>query len=247
MTQSNAVAQARAEFAAAIERAPDAPLLRENFGGFLKSIGDKPAALAQYQQITETWPHDFYARLQVGRLLGELGRWDEAQGQLQRAAAQRPFLPDAWFEWGVIQAGTSNYGAALEKFQRVAQLQPTDISCRTYLARMLWRLNRHAEAVQEYRTLIQLNPTRWESHLELAELFATANDANSAIPEYQAAVKLNPSHPGIRLNLGVMLARQNRLDEATDQFQTVLALSPTNTTAADYLREVAGWRQQKRQ
>jgi tetratricopeptide (TPR) repeat protein len=247
MNQSNAVALARAEFGAAIERSPEALLLRENFGVFLKSIGDKSAALAQYQKITESLPHDFYARLQVGRLLGELGKSDEAQTQLQRATAQRPFLPDAWFEWGVVQAGTSNYTAALEKFQRVAQLQPTDIACRTYLARMLGRLNRRDEAVQEYRKVIQLNPSRWESHLELAELFAAANDANNAIPEYLAAVKLNPSHPGIRLNLGVMLARQNRLDEATEQFQTVLELSPTNTTAADYLREVSVWRQQKRQ
>jgi tetratricopeptide (TPR) repeat protein len=247
MTQSNAVARARTAFAAAIERSPEAPLLRENFGIFLHSIGEKSAALAQHLKITELLPHDFYARLQAGRLLGELGKWDEAQAQLQRAAAQRPLLPDAWFEWGVIQAGTSNYGAALEKFQRVAQLQPADISCRTYLARMLGRLNRRDEAVQEYRRLIQLDPTRWESHLELAELFATANDANNAIPEYLAAVKLNPNHSGIRLNLGVMLARQNRLDEATDQFQKVLALSPTNTTAADYLREVAAWRRQKRQ
>jgi tetratricopeptide (TPR) repeat protein len=247
MTQSNAVAQARTDFAAAIERAPAAPLLRENFGGFLKSIGEKSAALAQYQKIMELLPHDFYARLQVGRLLGELGKWDEAQAQLQRAAAQRPFLPDAWFEWGVVQAGTSNYGAALEKFQRVAQLQPTDISCRTYLARMLGRLNRRDEAIQEYLKVIQLNPSRWESHLELAEFFATRQDAERAIPEYLAAVQLNPHHPGIRLNLGVMLARQHRLEEATEQFQTVLALSPTNTTAAEYLREVSVWRQQLRQ
>ena len=106
-------------------------------------------------------------------------------------------------------------------------------------------LNRTAGAITEYQSLIQAEPARWEAHLELAELFAAKNQAVEAIPEYQAAVQLNPRHPGIRLNLGVMLARQNLLDAATEQFQTVLKLSPTNAAAADYLREINIWRQQK--
>ncbi len=242
ISQSNAVPLARAKFAAAVERSPEDHLLRENFGVFLKSIGDKSAALVQYQKITESLPHDFYARLQVGHLLGELGRWKEARAQLEIAATQRPSLPDAWFELGVVHAATSNYVAALEHFQKVGRLQPADISSRTYTARMLWRLNRKEEAVREYRSLIELNPTRWETHLELAELFATANETTNAIPAYQAAVKLNPRHPGIRLNLGVMLARQNHLEDAIEQFQTVIELSPTNTAASQYLREVSVWR-----
>ena len=244
--RTNALMQARTAYVEALKRSPDDNLLRENFGVFLASIGDKPAALAQYQNITELLPHDFYSRLHVGRLLTGLGRRDEAEAQLQRAAAQRPFLPDAWFELGVVQAASSNYIAALENFQKVARMQPADISCRTYLARMLWQLKRREEAVQEYRRLIGLNPTRWESHLELAEFFGTGGDAANAIPEYQAAIKLNPRHPGIRLNLGAMLVRQNRLDEAIEQFQAVLESSPTNVVAADYLREVSLWRQQQR-
>jgi tetratricopeptide (TPR) repeat protein len=246
MGESNAVASARAEFSAEVDRSPDDHVLRENFGVFLKSVADKTAALEQYQKITSELPHDFYSRVQIGKLLGELGRFVEAQSQLNQAAAQRPYLPDAWFELGVVQAASSNHLAALENFQRATRLQPADISSRTYSARMLWRLNRNDEAVREYRNLIKLNPNRWESHLELAELFATSGKTSDAIPEYQEAVRLNHLHPGIRLNLGVMLARQNRFDEAAEQFQAALTLSPTNAIAADHLRQVNVWRQQKR-
>ena len=243
--QSNSVALARAEFAAAVARSPNDNCLRENFGTFLKSIGEKPAALAQFQKITEWLPHDFYARLQVGRLLGELGQWEAAEKQIRQAAAQRPFLPDAWFELGVVQVALTNYPAALDNFERVARLQPADVSCRTYKARMLARLNRRAEAIQEYRGLIQSNPGRWETHLELAELFAVAGEAVEAVPEYESAVRLNPRHPNIRLNLGVMLARQNRFDEAIEQFQTVLELSPTNNAVKALLREVTARRERR--
>lgn len=242
---SNSVALAREEFEKALARSPNDNFLRENFAAFLKSIGEKPAALVQYQKITEWLPHDFYARIQAGRLLGELGQLNEAEVQLRQAAAQRPFLPDAWFELGVVQSAASNYVAALANFERVIRTHPADVSCRTYRARVLARLDRRAEAIAEFRSLIQSNPTRWEAHLELAELFAVAGEAVAAIPEYQEAVKLNPRQPNIRINLGVMLARQNRLDEAMEQFQAVLALSPTNTTAQSHLREVTAWREQR--
>jgi tetratricopeptide (TPR) repeat protein len=244
---SNAISSARMDFVAAVTRSPEDNLVRENFGVFLKSIRDKPAALAQFQKITEALPHDFYSGLHVGRLLGELGRWEESEAQLRRCKEQRPFLPDAWYELGVVHATSSNYLAALEQFDHVLRLQPKDFSSRLYKARMLRMLQRQAEAIQEYRSLIQSEPARWEGHLELAELFAANNQAAEAIPEYQAAVALNPRHPGIRLNLGVMLARQNLLAAATEQFQAVLALSPTNTAAANYLREITSWRKPKSQ
>ena len=49
---TNAVASARVEFAAAVTLSPEDNLLRENFGVFLKSIGDKTSALAQFQKIS---------------------------------------------------------------------------------------------------------------------------------------------------------------------------------------------------
>lgn len=243
--RSNAVVRARAEFERALVRAPDDHFLRENFAGFLKSGGDKPAALTQYQKITEWLPHDFYARLQVGRLLGELGQWRAAESEFLQAAAQRPYLPDGWFELGVVQSAGSNYVAALASFERVVRMQPSDVSARTYRARILARLDRRTEAIHEYRRLIQANPARWEAHLELAELYAVAGEASEAIPEYQAAVQLNPRQPDIRINLGITLAQQNRLDEALEQFQAVLALMPTNAAAQKYLREVIAWRDQR--
>jgi len=243
---TNAVTQARAEFEAAVARAPGDNFLRENYGDFLRSIGDKSAALAEYLKVVELLPHDFYAGLHAARLLRELGKLEESEVRLRRAAAQCPFLPDAWFELGVVLAAGTNYVAALECFERVAKRHPSDAACLKYKARMLLKLHRRAEAIQDYRQLIQLNPGSWEAHLELAEVFAAANEAAEAIPEYLEAVRLNPSHPDMRVNFGVMLVRQNRLDEAIQQFEHALTLDPDNVAARDYLGQVTALRAQRR-
>ena len=243
---TNAVAEIRAAFTNAVAQLPEDHFLRENFAGFLKGIGDKRGALAQYQRITEQLPHDFNASVQAGRLLGELGQFSEAEPLLRRAAAQRSSLPDAWFELGVVRLAEGQYEAALENLARVAKLHPSDGACLTYQGRALAKLNRHDEALRNYREVVRLNPGSWPAHLELAvELAATGQTAES-IREYQAAVRLNPRHPMMRLNLGVLLARQNRLDEAIEQLRFALSLDPTNAAAGDCLRQVIARRDQQR-
>ena len=243
--QTNAAAKARAEFTAAVARAPRDNFLRENYGNFLKSIGDKPGALAEYSKISEQLPHDFHAGLQAGHLLGELGRLTEAEQLLRRMAAQRPFQPDAWFELGVVLAAEAHYEAALEMFERVAKLHPSDGACLTYQGRVLSKLNRHIEAIRKYREVSQLNSNSWSAHLELAVELVAADQVAEAIQEYQAAVHLNPRHPVMRLNLGVLLTRQNHLAEAIQQFESALSLDPSNAAASEYLRQVTARREKQ--
>ncbi len=244
--QTNAVAQARADFAAAVARSPKDNFLHENYADFLKSIGDKPAALAEYLKITGQLPHDFYATVQAGRLMGELGQLKEAEKLLRRAGAQRPAQPDAWFELGVVLAVGAHYEAALEMFDRVAQLHPADAACLTHQARVLSKLNRHAEAIQKYRGAVQMNSSSWAAHLELAVELAATDQVSESIQEYQEAVRLNPRHPVMHVNLGVLLARQNRMDEAIQQFEVALRLDPSNAAAGEYLQQITKRRDHNR-
>lgn len=242
--QSNAVTQARMDFATAMAQAPGDKFLRENYAVFLKSIGDKPGALAEYLSVTKEYPHDFPATLSAGRLLGELGRLAEAETMLRRAAEQRPTQPDAWFELGVVLLAGGQYDAALAMLDRVARQHPTDTACLTYQARALSKLERHAEAIQKQREVIRLNPDSWAAQLELAVELTATGQLPEATQAYQAAVRLNPRHPTMHVNLGVLLARQNRLDEAVEQFQIALNQDPANAAARDYLHQVEERRRQ---
>ena len=84
---TNALAQARADFLAAIARAPGDAFLHLNYANFLEVTGDSQGALAEYLKIVELLPHDIYSCLQAGRLLGAAGRLAEARPLLQRGAA----------------------------------------------------------------------------------------------------------------------------------------------------------------
>lgn len=246
MEQTNVVTQARADFETALTRAPTDNFLHENHGNFLESIGDNPGALAEYLKITELLPQDFYGCLQSGRMLRESGRAAEAAPLLRRAAAERPSLPEPWFELGMAVAEHGDYAEALGFFERAVQLRPTDGSYLAHQAKALSKLNRHAEAIGVYRAALQLYGGSWEGHFELAGELAGVNEVAESIKEYTEVVRLNPRHAVARVNLGVMLVRQNRMAEAIHEFENALGLDPDNAAAKDYLRQVSTRRNQKR-
>ncbi len=233
-----AVQQVRAEFAAAIQRAPADACLYAGLANFLEAVNQPQDAQAAYRKLYELRPESFYACLQLGRILGELGKPADGQPFLENATRLRPSMPDAWFELGNVLAAQSRFEPALAAFGHAAQLRPQDSSYVVAAAQMLARMNRHAEAVERFRQAVQLNPGDWEAHFELGGELVAANQPSEAIAEYTAALKFNPNHVESHINLGVVLVRLNRLEEATACFQAALKLAPDNQAAQAYLASV---------
>lgn len=233
-----AVGRAREEFAEAVRRAPDDAYLYEGLANFFEAVNDPTNAATAYRNLWEKRPADFYACLQLGRLLGELGRPDAGEPYLREASQLRPSLPESWFELGQIQSEKGDFAAALSNFERAAKIRPRDASYVCAMAQMQGRLNRHAEALQTYRRAIELNPNSWETHFQFAGELVANNQPTQAMEEFGNVLKINPRHVTSHINLGVLFVRFNRMQEAIACFQTALKLDPENRTARDYLSSV---------
>jgi tetratricopeptide (TPR) repeat protein len=236
--QSGAMEQARKEYAVALGSAPTDPNLYLGLANFLESVGDAPAAIAAYRQLEQIMPEDYYACLQLGRMLGEQGQPEAGQPFLEKATGLRPYDPAAWVELGNLLAARQNYAQALAAMEHASRNYPRDPSYTCYTAQMLARLNRHPEAIEQYRKAIQLDPNLWQAHLGLAGELVAVNEPEEAMREYSEVLKINPRHIYSHLNLGVLLARFNRLDEAIACFQDALRIEPENQVAQEYLQTV---------
>ncbi len=181
--QPDAARRVREDFTAAINLAPTDNYLYEGLANFLEATKDPQAALTAYQKIYDLLPEDFYACLQLGRLLGEQGQPAKGEPFLEQAVQLRPSLPEGWFEFGTVLAAQSKYAPALDCMQRAEQLRPMDPSYVLSAGQMLAKLNRHAEAIEHYRQAIQMNPDFWQAHFELAGELVTTNQPEDAIRE----------------------------------------------------------------
>lgn len=243
--QTNAMMRYGQAVVDAIQRAPTDAFLQEGFANFLEALGDRKQAAGAYQKMLDLLPNDFYAKLQLGRLHGELGQPAEGEPLLLKAAQQRPSVPDVWPELGNVQMAQKKYTEALQSYTTGLKLRPQDPAYICYQANALAKLDRRAEAIATYRRALQIRPELAEAHFELAGLLVAENQITEAMQEYAEAIRLNPRHPTSRINFGVVLVRQGRLDDALQQFQVALQLDPQNAAAGQYLREVSARRSQK--
>ena len=236
--EPGAVERVRTEFETLLRNSPNDPFLYEGQANFLEAIGDPKGAIASYRRLVELLPHDFYANLQLGRLLGEQGQPEAAQPFLETATRLRPSLPDGWHELGVVLAAQGKFPAALKCEERAMRIRPQDPAYVCYAAKMLAKMQRRAEAMAHYRRAIQMRPDFWEARFELAGELAFDNQVKESLQEYAEVLRINPRHVTARINFGVMLVRVNRLEEAIVQFEEALKLDPASRAARDYLTQV---------
>jgi tetratricopeptide (TPR) repeat protein len=236
--EPGAVERTEGEFDDVIKRWPNDPLLHEGYANFLEAVERRQDAITQYRKLTELLPHDFYAALQLGKLLGRQGSLPEAEALLRQAVEARPSLPEGWYELGNLQAAGGKFDLALGDYERAQQLRPRDPLYWFQQGMMFSKLKRRAEAIQRFQEAIRLNPAYWEAHFELGGELAFDEKVPEAKAEFQEAARLKPEHVLAHFNLGVMLAKEGQLDEAAQQFEETIRLDPGNAQAVQYLKQV---------
>ncbi len=234
--------QAMQVYLAAINRAPQDPVLRENFAEFLEAVHDVKQAAAQWRLEQQWVPCDWEPFFQAGRLFAELNQWDAAEADLTKALILRPSLAEGWCDLGSVHLATKKFESAFQDYNRARQLEPENATYCVYLGTALSQLNHHAGAVQEYRNAIRLKPDLWEAHFALGHELVTANQIAEAGREFAEVVRLMPDNPHAHLNFGVLLAKQGQLDEAQREFEATLRLEPGNADAQEYLSRVQAMR-----
>ena len=86
--------------------------------------GDMAGAAEDFRKAVEANPDDLSARHNLGLALLELGRYDDAAGQLQQAVVRHPRYYEAWLGLGRAHAGAGRGAAALEAWGAIVNMEP---------------------------------------------------------------------------------------------------------------------------
>ncbi|HTV63605.1 MAG TPA: tetratricopeptide repeat protein [Verrucomicrobiae bacterium] len=238
MTPATAAAEAT-NFVRQIALHPDDFQLRENFALFLQASGDPAGSIADWKQVHELIPQDYFPLFQAGRLLGVEGQWAEGEADLRAAVEIHPALTDGWVELGNILAAQKKYSDALKCYHTALEQRPSNAFIFVQIGNIDLAENDDAGAMENYRRAIQLNPGNWEAHFELGGELDAAGQLNAALAEFGEAARLNPDFSRTHYNHGVLLAKLGRLDEAQREFEETLRLEPGYKEAVDSLAKIA--------
>jgi tetratricopeptide (TPR) repeat protein len=116
--------QASAAYRAAVQQAPDDPVLHFNLGNVLYSLNDREGACSNFRRAVELESSYVEAWNNLGNLMAELGQLEQATTALRYALHLVPTYADAHFNLASILAGAGRNSEAVEHWRSYLDLDP---------------------------------------------------------------------------------------------------------------------------
>lgn len=219
----------------AIAKSPGDSLLYESQAEFLEATQQPAEALAAWQKVVGLVPNHPAGWYNVGRLLGQQGRFGDARFAFEKCLAQRPGELEVLMELGRIMTLQTNYAESIAMFDKLRVRFPDDPRILRYLADPLAASGRRGEAVECLQKAVQLRPGFWEARYLLGVELAVDGKVLEAAREFESVLRVRPDHTLSRLNFGVALVRLGQVEPARRQFNEVLRQDPQNARARQHL------------
>jgi tetratricopeptide (TPR) repeat protein len=207
----------------------DEAILRQDAA--LKTGGpDADAALKLFSNRAEVkgGPTDLYL---LGRLLGMLGRLEEAQSTFESCVRADPFFPWAYYGLGTCHARNERYEDAVRAYRRALDLDPDFDKASEPLAGCLIQLGRVAESEEILKKAIEKGPTQIQALLTLAKLQATRLRYGDAVDNLKKVLAQRPGDDEATRVLGHCYAKAEMWDDAIRTYGEILAKRPDDYQA----------------
>jgi tetratricopeptide (TPR) repeat protein len=142
----------------------------------------------------------------LGKLLFEKGRVDEALPHLIRAVAFAPDYPNPHFNLGNALLAKGKVSGALSQFEAQVALQPNDPLAQYNFGRVLLDQGLARDAIPHLEKAVQISPTTADFHLKLGDACRQMGRAAESISQYEKALQILPRHVQAASSLAWMLA-----------------------------------------
>ena len=206
--------------------APNHPVATLLLGVAQRSSGELESALRTLKALADAQQQWAVAHYELGLSLSEARDYAAAAGELRRAVALKPDMPDAWRALGDVLTVSGDLPGADSAYARHIKASTTD-PCLLAPASALVE-NRIPEAESLLRAHLLRVPTDVAAIRMLAEVAARLGRYGDAETLLTRCLELAPSFNEARHNYAIVLLRLNKPAAALQQLDQLCRLEPRN-------------------
>jgi Tfp pilus assembly protein PilF len=183
-------------------------------------------AAEQYRQAVAIKPEYSEALNNLGNLLLQAGRVDEAIACFRKALQSEPRLATAYWNIGMGRLQQGRVDDAITNFEQAIIIKPDYLSAHLELATALLAKGRVDEAMRKLEAILRFAPNFAEAHNDLGCILLNEGRLEEALSHFQQAVSLKPDYPEAQNSLAHILILQKRPDEAITRARGLLQTHP---------------------
>ena len=175
------------------------------------------------QQLAKAAPSSPEAHELLAESYEMQGKWDEAEKEYRRIAAENPKLPGIHFRLGRLLLSQPNPPGnvaedAKREFEQELAIDPTNAGAEYVLGELARQTQNWDEAVAHFSHAAKLDPQFSEAFLGLGASLISLKRYSDAVASLETAVKLDPRNPDAHYQLGTAYTRSGRKQEAEKEF-----------------------------
>lgn len=184
----------------------------------LVQIGKCQADLGQFEEAESVLrravalSNDAVGEYNLGYVLEQVGRADEAERQYQRALALNPGLASAHTNLGTALAARGRFTDAAAHLAEAVRLEPGNAAARNNLGALLLQQHQLDAAASQFRLALELNPDHADAHANLGSALAQQGAYDDALRQFDEALRIDPRHGAAGANRQAVLARVQAQD-----------------------------------
>ncbi len=207
-----------------LEKYPESGFVWNLLGASLQMQGKD--GLAALQNAAKFLPDDADVHSNLGNVLGDLGRLDEAEASYRRALQIDPHNANVLSNLGITLGDLGRLDEAEASYRRALQIKPGIAETHYNLGNTLKGLGRLNEAEASYRRALQIKPDFAQAHCNLGITLHELGRLDEAEASHRQALQINPDIAEAYDNLGSMLLKLGKLSEAESLCRRALDIKP---------------------
>jgi tetratricopeptide (TPR) repeat protein len=208
----------------AIEINPSLTAYHNNFANAAKAGGDLSGAEASYRRALVLDRRNAEAYLNLGTLLEEQRRWEEAKLSYEAALRCAPAMVRALVSLGRVAGAMGEAKLAVKYAKTAVRSSPKDAAAHNALGNAMLLEGKVKLAKESYLRAIKKNPGFADAYYNVGNLYREQRDYAAAVDSYERAVELSPSQADVHNSLGAVFADMGRAEEAKRAFLRALEL-----------------------
>jgi tetratricopeptide (TPR) repeat protein len=171
-------------------------------------------------------PESWLAHNNLGNVLFERGRVDEAMAHFKSAVEIAPGYAKAWYNLAGALNEKGHVDEAISHFQRALEIQPEYSMAHYQLGEILRQRGQLDEAITHFQRAVEIHPEYADAQNALGVALLRKGQVDEAITHLQEALELRPDRAEDHNNLAGVLWQRGRVAEAITHYQKALALRP---------------------
>jgi tetratricopeptide (TPR) repeat protein len=193
-------------------------------------------AMVSFEKITADSELYASARINIGMILKQENRREEAVQTIREAILRKKDTPGFYLFLSSLQEGNGDLPAAKKTLEEGLLVSPENVDLHYNLGVLYEKTNHFQESIKEMEIVLKNNPDHADALNFIGYLYADQGiNLEHAEIMLKKALQLKPDNGYVMDSMGWLYFRQNRMDLAIKYLKDALNALPDDATIAEHL------------